>query len=206
MCHPSSRLDQLLSNPVPLETAVKYSWSNEDRSLNIFVKEDDPLTIHRHPVAQSTDCIRGKVGFARGIHAWEITWNSRQRGTHAVIGVATSDSPLHCNGYSCLIGATDTSWGWDITRNKVIHDSKNFQPAAYPIQANGEDGQFVTPDTFTCVLDMDEGTLSFIADDKFQGIAFKGLKGKVLYPIVSAVWGHCEVTMRYINGLDREYL
>ena len=69
------------------ETQVKHAWNSEDRSLNIFVKvsfsifsmvmidqhhschqkphhlgqEDDKLTFHRHPVAQSTDCIRAKV-------------------------------------------------------------------------------------------------------------------------------------------------
>lgn len=31
------------------------------RSLNIFFKDDDRLTFHRHAVAQSTDCIRGKA-------------------------------------------------------------------------------------------------------------------------------------------------
>ena len=35
--------------------------AGEDRSLNIFVKDEDKLTFHRHPVAQSTDCIRSKV-------------------------------------------------------------------------------------------------------------------------------------------------
>ena len=59
------------------------------RSFNIFVKEDDPMTFHRHPVAQSTDCIRGKVGYDRGLHVFELTWPNRQRGTHAVVGFST---------------------------------------------------------------------------------------------------------------------
>ncbi len=53
---------------------------------------------------------------------------------------------------------------------------------------------------------MDEGTLSFVVDNQYLGIAFRGLKGKKLYPIVSAVWGHCEITMKYIGGLDRKYI
>lgn len=52
---------------------------------------------------------------------------------------------------------------------------------------------------------MDEGTLSFVVDGQYLGVAFRGLKGKKLYPIVSAVWGHCEITMKYIGGLDRKY-
>lgn len=57
---------------------------------------------------------------------------------------------------------------------------------------------------FTVVLDMDEGTLAFVVEGQYLGVAFRGLKGKKLYPIVSAVWGHCEITIRYIGGLDRK--
>lgn len=57
------------------------------------------MTFHRHPVAQSTDCIRGRIGYTRGLHVWEIHWSTRQRGTHAVVGVATDEAPLHSQGY-----------------------------------------------------------------------------------------------------------
>ena len=83
------------------------------------------------------------------------------------------------------------------------------------------DENFVVPDSFLAVLDMDEGTLvrfmlmqlvtllhlqAFVADGQYLGVAFTGLKGKKVYPIVSAVWGHCEITMKYLGGLDRESL
>ncbi|CDQ83527.1 unnamed protein product [Oncorhynchus mykiss] len=45
-----------------------------------------------------------------------------------------------------------------------------------------------------------------MVDGQYLGVAFRGLKGKRLYPIVSAVWGHCEVSIRYVNGLDPEPL
>jgi hypothetical protein len=51
-------------------------------------------------VAQSTDSIRGKVGYTEGLHIWEIHWPVRQRGTHAVVGVATREAPLHSPGRS----------------------------------------------------------------------------------------------------------
>lgn len=60
------RLDLLLDMPPACgDLQGRHAWNPEDRSLNIFVKDDDRLTFHRHPVAQSTDCIRGKVGQAR---------------------------------------------------------------------------------------------------------------------------------------------
>ena len=86
------RLEMLLDMPpVQRDIQVKHAWNQDDRSYNIFVKEDDKLTFHRHPVAQSTDCIRSKVGYERGLHVFEITWSTRQRGTHAVVGVSTGN-------------------------------------------------------------------------------------------------------------------
>lgn len=200
-----ARLDVLLDMPpVAKDVQVKHSWNADDRSLNVFVKEEDKLTFHRHPVAQSTDCIRGRVGFSKGLHVWEVCWSTRQRGTHAVIGVATVDAPLHSVGYHSLVGSSEQSWGWDLGRNKLYHDAKSGAGVTYPAILK-PDETFLVPDKFMCALDMDEGTLSFIVDGQYLGVAFRGLKGKKLYPIVSAVWGHCEISMKYIGGLDREY-
>ena len=88
------RLEMLLDMPpAAREVQLKHAWNQDDRSYNIFVKEDDLLTFHRHPVAQSTDCIRGRVAYERGLHVFEVTWSTRQRGTHAVVGVSTSEFP-----------------------------------------------------------------------------------------------------------------
>ena len=79
----------------------------------------------------------------------------------------------------------------------------------YPAQglihnSSDESSSFSIPTEFTMILDMDEGTLSFSVDGQYLGIACSGLKGKTLYPIVSAVWGHCEITMKYHGGLERK--
>ena len=203
-----ARLDILLDAPAAMvskEQQNEQSWNPDDRSLNIFVKDDDKSTFHRHPVAQSTDCIRGKKGYTRGLHVWQMHWSTRQRGTHAVVGVATKDAPLHCVGYQSLVGNNDQSWGWDLGRNKLYHDLKNNPGGGktYPAILNSDES-FVVPDTFLVCLDMDEGTLSYIVDGQYLGVAFRGLKGKKLYPIVSAVWGHCEISMVYLGGLDRK--
>jgi len=201
-----ARLEMLLDMPAASrEAQIKNAWNSEDRSLNIFVKEDDKLTFHRHPVAQSTDCIRSLVGYERGLHVMELSWSTRQRGTHAVVGVATAEAPLHSVGYQSLIGNNEHSWGWDLTRNKVYHDSKNLSGETYPAGLSAEE-TFVVPDKLLIVLDMDEGTLAFVVDGQYLGVAHRGLRGQKLYVIVSAVWGHCEITLKYIGGLDPEPL
>ena len=54
------KLDLILDAPPPtIAEQEKHAWNPDDRSLNIYVKDEDRLTLHRHPVAQSTDCIRG---------------------------------------------------------------------------------------------------------------------------------------------------
>lgn len=52
---------------------------------------------------------------------------------------------------------------------------------------------------------MDEGTLSFIVNDQYLGVAFKDLKEQKLFPIINVVWGNCEIGMKYIGGLEREH-
>nr|ACO15582.1 SPRY domain-containing SOCS box protein 1 [Caligus clemensi] len=199
----SPRLEMLMDMPSALrDVQLKHAWNQEDRSFNIFVKEEDKLTFHRHPVAQSTDCIRSKVGYEKGLHVFEINWPTRQRGTHAVVGVSTGEAPIHSVGYQCLVGNNEHSWGWGLGRNMLLHDAKNNQGHTYPI--NGEN--LVVPDRFRVILDMDEGFLGFMVDDTYLGPAFRGLRGKKLYLMVSAVWGHCEITMKYIGGMDPEPL
>ncbi|CAF1479245.1 unnamed protein product, partial [Didymodactylos carnosus] len=224
------RLDILLDRPpCQREKQIEYGWNQDDKSLNIFVKHNDPCTFHRHPVAQSTDAVRCKKGFNTGIHVWELEWNTRQRGTHAVVGVGTIKASLHCPGYQALVGRNEESWGWDLGRNKLYHkgvnsvypsttsaaqtnsssldaDALNNNGQTYPTTLKSDES-FVVPDKFLVVLDMDDGTLSYIVEGQYLGVAFNDLKDKgTLYPMVSSVWGHCEITMRYINGLEPEPL
>lgn len=93
----------------------------------------------------STDCIRGKVGYTKGIHFWEFEWNIDQRGTHAVVGVATSSAPLFAKGYKCLVGSSSQSWGFDLERHKVYFNSKDNNGKSYP-DIPGE--SFTVPNKF----------------------------------------------------------
>ena len=188
--------------PVLREVAEEHAWNTNDRSFNVVLKEDDCLTMRRHPVAQSTDCIRGKVGYSSGIHLWEVTWPVRQRGTHAMVGMATRDAVLHSVGYQSLVGNTEHSWGWDLGRKKAYHNSTaNEGGTNYPPTITHHH-QWTVPDTFNMVLDMDSGNLGFVVGNQFLGWSHTNVKsGQMVYPIVSTVWGHCEVKLKYLGGL-----
>jgi len=194
------QLDVLLDKaPVDVEIQKKHGWNSEDKSDNLFVKNEG-LTVHRHPVAQSSDACRGKVAYTRGLHVWDISWDVRQRGTHAIIGVCTKEAPLTCLGYRSLVGSTDQSWGWDLGRNKLYHSGKSSKHRKIYAESGSTGQTLSVPKKVRVILDMEAGTLSFMVNGKYHGVAFSGLKGKTLYPIVSCVWGNCEIRMTYING------
>jgi len=119
-----------------------------------------------------------------------------------VVGVSTMEAPLHHVGYQNLVGSNAFSWGWDLSRKKAYHDREG---ATYP-HALRPNENYQVPDKFYAVLDMDAGFLGFVVNGKYLGPAFKGLKGKKLHLIISAVWGNCEITMRYHGGMGSEPL
>jgi len=120
-----------------------------------------------------------------------------------VVGVATTEAPLHSVGYHSLVGSNDQSWGWDLGRNKLNHDCKSGTSGpSYPNLL--ADALYDVPDKFYLILDMEVGTLSFHAGGQFLGVAHSGLRGRSLHPIVSAVWGHCEIALRYHGGIGPE--
>lgn len=200
----STRLSILLDRPsITHEEQIKHSWNAEDCSPNIYL-EKDGITAHRRRIPISTDCIRGKVGFTEGLHVWEIIWPSNQRGSNAYIGVATSEANLQSAGYQSLLGIDNQSWGFNINAAAIMHET---YLNVYPKKIFGRNLSLFERyrfklHTIQVVLNMDKGTLGFIANGRYLGEAFEGLKGKKLYPIISAVWGDSRITMKYIGGMD----
>ena len=78
------------------------------------------------------------------------------------------------------------------------HNNDNSQ--TYPNNNNDNQNKytFIVPDKILVFLDMDEGTLAFIVNGQYLGIA---LNDKKLFPIVSAVSGYCKISIRYIVRL-----
>ncbi|XP_067828263.1 SPRY domain-containing SOCS box protein 4-like [Heptranchias perlo] len=209
-------LDLLLDLPrAPREVRIRHTWSSWDCSPNVCPAEEEEeeeeeedegedggLTACRRPAADSTDCMRGKVGYRRGLHVWRVGWPSGQRGSHASVGVGTAGARLQSAGYRVLLGGEDgESWGWELGGNRLHHAGRPGR--RYP---GNRGGPLTVPESFLAVLDSDEGTLSFLVDGEFLGVAFAGLKGKTLYPMVSCVWGNTNISLTYINGLDRQPL
>ncbi|CAB3258879.1 unnamed protein product [Arctia plantaginis] len=174
--------------------AFYHAWNPNDCSRNVYIKPNG-FTMHRNPVAQSTDGCRGKVGFYYGRHAWEIIWEG-PLGTVAVVGISTRDAPLHCQGYIGLLGADGEGWGWNLVDNNLLHNG--VLHGKYPLLNNCP--KYQVGERIRVILDCEDNTLAFERNYEFLGVAFRGLPTeKKLYPTVSAVYGNTEVSIIYLG-------
>ena len=125
----NSKLISRLAGSKAKLIAFENAWNGNDCSNNIRILENG-LTLHRNPVAQCTDGIRGKCGYSRGLHYWTVIWHKPHFGSNATIGVATKREVLQRDGYIGLLGSTCESWGWDMPTRVLKYNGEEF--AKYP--------------------------------------------------------------------------
>ncbi|XP_070553377.1 neuralized-like protein 4 [Ptychodera flava] len=176
---------------------VKHAWNPNDCSDN-FTVLPDKVTARRGRKTMRTDLIRGKKAYVSGTHVFEIFWPRDERGSHAMIGMATKNAPVSRVGYSHLLGLTSDSWGWSLVDKKLMHGGRKF--GIYPSDRFDYD----VPDTFHVILNAEDGTLRFKADDEDLGIAFTDLPhqdpSNALFISASANCANVDVRMRYMGS------
>lgn len=182
----------------------------------------------RSPVELSSDGVRAEMGVKSGLHVWEVLWNPKHRGSHAVMGVSRQDCPLQASGYNVLVGRDSQSWGWELKTNQLWHGGQSLglypgkrrscppETAKEPIQQSSThivsdskvaETPLPIPERILLVLDADAGTLGFVVDGSFLGVAFRDLPhGVELFPVVSSVRGGASIRLCYLNGTTRKYL
>ncbi|KAI6176757.1 F-box/SPRY domain-containing protein 1 [Aphelenchoides bicaudatus] len=159
--------------------AFRFAFNPEDASRHTFIKTNG-FTVHRQPVAQSTDAIRGKIGVTSGVHSFQVTWKG-PLGTVAVVGIATKHAALHCPGYVALLGSDDQSWGFNLVDNSLLHNGALV--GQYPRINNPP--KYQVGDKLTMILNKDQNILYFEKGGEFLGkMATKVVKGKKLAPKV----------------------
>ncbi|XP_046683538.1 protein gustavus-like [Homalodisca vitripennis] len=172
---------------------VHYSWTILDAVLHL----SRPLqpTDLRFPRATATEDFEEARLLTEGLYVWEMDWPSENRGSHAVVGVATKGGLMY--PMKRKADGEDSqyrSWGWDLVTTKlfvdgVVHNGEGDR--CYPLQQTEE--RYTVPDKFHVVLDMTDGTLSFIVNGKWLGTALSGMAGHCLYPIVNSRQGNCRI-------------
>lgn len=197
---PPLRLAVLLATPPVGHGNPRSQWSQTHISPNLKMCPSG-RGVSRDCVEQSSDAVRAAVGVATGLHIWEVLWEAQHRGSHALLGVSTPGCPLQTSGYTALIGGNSRSWGWELSTNQLWHDGKEV--GRYP--GGGARETLGLPDRILLVVDADAGTLGYVVDDCFLGVAFAGLpSGAELFPAISCVWGGAQICLRYLCGMTRE--
>ncbi|KAG8304657.1 SPRY domain-containing SOCS box protein 4 [Homalodisca vitripennis] len=126
-----------------------------------------------------------------GLYVWEVDWPSETRGSHAVVGVAKKGCLMYpVKRKKTMLNKVTTKLMVD---GLVLYGSGD---RCYPLQQDSS--LYVVPDKFHVVLDMSNGTLSFIVEGKWLGTALSGMAGHCLYPIVTSRQGNCRI-WRYLR-------
>ncbi|XP_024122616.1 SPRY domain-containing SOCS box protein 4 [Oryzias melastigma] len=214
----SSRLALILAASPISPVDRRSHWSSQCSSPH-FLLSPCKQEVTRTPAEMSSDGVRAEVGVKGGLHLWELLWSPKHRGSHAVVGVSTLDCPLQGSGYNVLLGGDSQSWGWELVSNQLWHAGKMLEP--YPGKEKmipstnadslgpelssssntKESAALLIPERVLLVLDADAGTLGFVVDGNFLGVAFKDLpRGVELFPAVSSVRGGARIQLRYLNG------
>nr|XP_046254347.1 SPRY domain-containing SOCS box protein 1 [Scatophagus argus]XP_046254348.1 SPRY domain-containing SOCS box protein 1 [Scatophagus argus] len=219
----SSRLAVTLNSSPVAPGDGRSHWSSVHHSPH-FLLSACKQEVTRSPVERSSDGVRAEMGVKSGLHVWELLWNSNHRGSHAVLGVSTQNCPLQASGYKVLVGGDSQSWGWELKTNQLWHAGQSL--GLYPKKRKRCQSEAVEdhrpqsstsshtkvahtplpiPERILLVLDADAGTLGFIVDGSFLGVAFKDLPcGVELFPAVSSVRGGASIRLRYLNGATRD--
>ncbi|XP_078109088.1 SPRY domain-containing SOCS box protein 4 [Sander vitreus] len=215
----SSRLAVTLNSSPVAPGDSRSHWSSVHCSPH-FLLSACKQEVTRSPVEMSSDGVRAEMGVKSGLHVWEMLWSPNHRGSHAVMGISRQSCPLQASGYNVLIGIETQSWGWELKTNQLWHDGQSL--GLYPGKRRRCHSEAVTqsftsshtkvaqtplpvPERILLVLDADAGTLGFVVDGSFLGMAFKDLPcGVELFPAVSSVRGGANIRLRYLNGATRD--
>lgn len=116
-----------------------------------------------------------------------------------MIGVGTANVNLnrYRSQFCSLIGKDNESWGISYF-GTLHHDGKTREYTK----------KFERGSVIGCHLDLWKGTLSFYKNGEPLGVAFEGLLGKQLYPIISSTAARTRMKLvcSYNTGFSLQYL
>ena len=164
-----------------------WCWDDGNKSSTVLI-DDTGTEVSFHPIFSSgTDAVRGNTCFLQeNIYYWEIKMSSAVYGTDMMIGIGTNavDLTRYETEFCRFIGKDANSWGLsyhgEIQHNGILKDYTY---------------KFSCGSVIGCLLDLWEGKLSFYINGVPAGVAFEGLLGKDLYPMISATSARTKMTL-----------
>lgn len=156
---------------------VEWHWDRMNKSSAAEVLVDGKSVRFHVNYSCGTAAVKGDMPMTDGQYFWEIKMTAPVYGTDMMIGIGTDDVDLDAYSLSfcSMLGRNSDSWGFSYMGN-AHHKGNSLRYGA----------RFGQGSIIGVYLDMWHGTLSFYKNRKPLGIAFQGLQGKKVYPMVSS--------------------
>ncbi|KAH3871773.1 SPRY domain-containing SOCS box protein 3-like [Dreissena polymorpha] len=159
------------------DSYFEWTWDSMSKSAASFLKHDQREVVFHVDYSCGTAAVRGNQPMVDDQYYWEVKMTTPVYGTDMMVGVGTVDLDLnkYRHKFCSLVGRDGDSWGLSYTG--MLHNKGQKLPYA---------SKFGQGTIIGVHLDMWHGTLSFYKNRKPLGIAYRGLQGKKLYPVVSS--------------------
>lgn len=154
-----------------------WVWDNDAKSFASYLKQDLREVVFHVDYSCGTAAVRGTIPMVEDQYYWEVKMTTPVYGTDMMVGVGTADLDLnkYRHKFCSLIGRDSDGWGLSYT-GMVQHKG----------QKHSFSSKFGQGTIIGLHLDMWRGTLAFYKNRKPLGIAYRGLQGKTLFPVVSS--------------------
>ncbi|KAK6187296.1 hypothetical protein SNE40_005358 [Patella caerulea] len=154
-----------------------WVWDEKTKSPASQLIDDGKEVAFHLDYSCGTAAVRGNKAMAKDQYFWEVKMTSPVYGTDMMIGVGTEfiDLTKYQHKFCSLIGQDAESWGLSYTGTTQHRNQKRRYAS-----------KFGQGSIIGAHLDMWRGTLTFYKNRKPLGVAYTGLQGKVLYPMVSS--------------------
>ncbi|GFN87197.1 spry domain-containing socs box protein 3 [Plakobranchus ocellatus] len=153
----------------------EWLWDRYNRGDSAHVLEQSHVVMFHKNYSCGTTAIRGEQAMDRDQYFWEVKMTTPVYGTDMMVGVGTAGVDLNRfhNEFCSMLGKDSDSWGLSYD-GRVQHSGRKMDFC----------GRFGQGAIIGVHLDMWHGTLAFFKNRQCLGVAFRGLRGRTLYPMV----------------------
>lgn len=174
-----------------------WTWNRWERSPEVRLYGNNFRIAHFHPNWSSgTAGVRGTRVLNNGRYFWELHLSRRIFGTSMMFGIGTKKARLHADSFTNLLGEDDNGWGLS-HKGLLWHDGR-WTHYTKPFREN-------VATKIGILFDGIAGTLSYYKDEKYLGVAFRGLNEvkEPLYPIICSTAAKTEM---YLDSMKRDFV
>ena len=175
------------SNTVDSIERHDWTWDTGSRSQSVMLVQFNTQIIFHPTYSSGTASVFGSIPLVSPHHHyWEVAMLSPVYGTDMMVGLATKNinTTSHTHSFASLLGHDSHSWGFSY-QGFVQHGGKKVVYGSRWGKGN----------TVGVHYDSWRGTVEFYLDRKPLGLAFSGLRGKEVFPIVSSTAAKSEMKL-----------